>query len=585
MKLRSYHSKVLWLILAMYIASFSAWAAREGYYFPLDKIKPGMRGVGYTVVSGTKVEKFNVRFLNTLSGNGSVRNLIFVEVSGKILEPFGGIAAGMSGSPVFIDDQLVGAISYGFQNSDPRYGLVTPVEDMFRLWSYDREAGQQKLAWSKGSFLGTRGVVLGTSLHHPGWLSAQPVNMPLHISGVGERAYQHLTKVFASESLVPVRTPGGTYNSEKAQTPQMSPGSAVGVQLVRGDFQVTSIGTLTWISGDRFIAFGHPFMNRGNVDYYVTAAEIHKVMPSSLFPFKLGEPLGVIGRLSQDRGAGIAGHFGGEPLAVPVKVKVSETGRGAAEDFNFWVVHDENLFRGLSVAGGLEAVDRFLDRIGTGTSKVRVKVNGNGFDTIERTNVFFGQDIASASLKDFSKILELLLGNEYSAVRLSSIELEVQIDPVRKTARVVEASGTGNRKLLLGETLKLDVQIQPYRGKKEKIPVKITLPSDMPVGKYLLSIRGGNFQAAEEEKDDGKKVEEAYTGSNVKDLKGLINEFIAQPTNNMLVIEAFPLEGENAGDEKNAGEVPPSRQWTITTDYYLTGETQVNIEVTPQKAS
>lgn len=580
MKIQLFFRKALWVVLGVYIASFSVGAAKEPSYFPLSKLKPGMKGIGYTVVSGTKVEKFTVKFNKVLSGSGPVKNLILVEVSGKILEPFGGIAAGMSGSPVFINDKLVGAISYGFQNSDPRFGLVTPIEDMLRIWSYRDQQGPQRLAWVGGTYKGTQGVILGSSSRVPGWLSARPVAMPLCISGLGERTYQGLIKDLPIGNLYPMRTPGGTDNTDK--TPELLPGSAVGVQLVRGDYQVTAIGTLTWISGDRFLAFGHPFMNRGNVDLYVTGAEINQVMPSSLFPFKLGEPLGVVGRLNQDRAAGIAGVLGGEPLVVPVKVKVAEVGRGAAEDFNFWAVHDEGLLRGLAVAGGLEAVDRFLDRIGSGTSKVWMKINGLGFDTIERTNVFFGQDVASASLKDFSKILEILLNNEFNAVRISSMELEIWIDPVRKTARVGEAMGTGNRKLAVGESLKMEIQIQPFRGKREKVPVKITLPGDMPPGKYLLSIRGGNFQMAEEEKDESKKAEEAYIGSEIKDLKGLIKDFMAQPTNNMLVIEAFPL-GEAGGEGKNGEEMLPTRQWTFVTDYYLTGETQINIEVTPAK--
>lgn len=583
MKFQSWHRKALLLVFAIYIASFTAWATMDPIYFPIERIKPGMRGVGYTVVSGTKVEKFDVRFRKVLSGSGSVRNLIFVEVSGKILQPFGGIAAGMSGSPVFVDDKLVGAISYGFPNSDPRYGLVTPIQDMLRLWSNNQQDEDgQKLVWSDGDYLGVKGIVLGDSVGQQGWLSARPVTTPLCVAGLGERTYQSLITSLPMMHLHPMRISGGTYQNE--ESPELMPGSAVGVQLVRGDFQVTAIGTLTWIVGDRFLAFGHPFMNRGNVDYYVTAADISQVMPSSRFPFKMGEPLGIVGKLTQDRGAGIAGVFMKEPDVVPVRVRVSEAGRGSAEEFRFWAVHDENLLRGLAVAGGLEAIDRFLDRIGSGTSKVQMRIVGHNFGTIERTNVFYGQDVATASLKDFNRLLEILLGNEYNAVRVFGMDLEIEIDPVRKTARVEEAKGTGNRKLMVGESMAMDIQLQPYRGKKEKVPVKITLPKDMAPGRYILSIRGGNFQTAEEEKE-GKKAEEVFFGSNVKDLKGLINEFLSIPTNNMLVIEAIPLVEEGADDSKNLEAFSPVRQWAIPTDYYLTGETQVNIEIATGKTS
>lgn len=155
-----------------------------------------MTGTAYTVVSGAKIQPFQVKFLGVLSGDGAVQNLLLVQVSGKALEEFGGIAAGMSGSPVFVRGKLVGAIGYGFQNADPQYGLVTPIEDMMRLLEYNKSdrSQPQVFKWRQGGFAGSRGVVVGMRSPGPEWLEAKPVATPVCIAGLGERAYQSLVQ-------------------------------------------------------------------------------------------------------------------------------------------------------------------------------------------------------------------------------------------------------------------------------------------------------------------------------------------------------------------------------------------------------
>ena len=564
MRLDSRGRRIFFAIMFVCVISMTAWAADDSPFFPLSDIRPGMRGKGYTVISGTKVEEFSVKVLGVYPGQGPVRNYIFVRVYGKNVEDFGGIAAGMSGSPVFVRGKLLGAISHGMVNADPQYGLITPIEDMARIWSYEKKPSESIELISSHPFSQSK-------------LTARPVMTPMGISGLGERAFRELEQVFPNGLFQPMRVPGTKHKPTEGT--ELIPGSAIGVQLVSGDYEVTATGTLTWIDNEQFLAFGHPFLNKGTVDYFVTGAEVIQIIPSNTFPFKVAIPLQVVGRLSQDRGAGIAGHFRQVPQIVPVKFSVSELGRGRAEDFEFFAVHDHTLLRGLIIAGGLESVDRWLDRIGPGMAKVSFRLTGDDIQPIERTNIFFGQDVAASALKELNRFLDTLLTNEYTSVRLRKVEVEIEIDEQRRTARVDGASFDTEKQRVQGEKFQVKVQLQPYRREKTQVTLDIDLPENLPTGRYMLSVRGGSQGLVVEDKE-GENKDLFANPMEITDLNSLITYFTSQPTNNMIVVEAIPFDGATEGvDNSTSIEIP---KWSVSTEFYLSGETQMIFEVFPK---
>lgn len=582
MKERSILRRLTLLMGLFILVCLNALAAKESPFFPLSEVQPGMKGVAYTVIAGSKIESFSVKVLGVLAGSGSVKNLILIQVSGSALDGFGGIAAGMSGSPVYIKNKLVGAIGYGFQNADPQYGLVTPIEDMRRLLAKSRDDNDQKLTWVNGGFRGIHGVSLGGKYAGQGWLNGVPVSTPIGVSGLGERAFRNLSRLFPADQVQLFSF--GNSKDKKEKVEELLPGSAVGVQLVTGDYEVSAIGTITWVEAGQFLAFGHPFLNKGDVDYYVTGATIYRTIGSQSFPFKLGNTTSVIGRLRQDRSAGIAGVLGQSPEEVPVKISVSEN-TGKYRTFQFSVVQDETLMKGLIVAGTLEAVDKTLDRVGSGTAEVHLKVIGNGLDTIERTNLFFGPDVAAASLKDLNKLLDVILNNEFMNVRITNVEVEIKISPERKTARILNASIKDGRKFKPGDKFQVEVGFQTYRGGNGKSLLTVTLPDNLPPGHWLLSIHGGNGAAGVDEGKDGEKKDSEAAGDLNKftSLQDEIGDFLSQPTNNMLVLEAFSLNGESGGETGPGGDAPATVEnlrWTTPTGYFLTGESQITFEVT-----
>lgn len=574
---------------------------------PVSAIQPGMKGTGYTVVSGDKIESFSVKVIGLLKGSGSVRNFILIKVSGNIFGAEGGIAAGMSGSPVFIDNKLIGAIGYGIQNADPKYGLVTPIEDMLRLWSYPSLASVPKepVVFYRGGLEAYKGVTFSDAGHSPvsageeKWLQARPVTTPLFISGLGKRAFNRLCPTLTRENLLPVYTGlAATGSTRGNRNLSLKPGSAISVTLVDGDYEVKSIGTLTWIEDNRILAFGHPFFNSGPVDYGFGGAEILDTVTSKVFPFKIGIGYSPVGRITEDRGAGIAGVLDSAPEFIEVSVLVRGE-RGTKQDhYSFRVIQDEHLAPGLILAGIMDAVDRRLDRIGAGSAKVNFEIKGENISDLKRENFYYGADIAAASLYEISRLLQLLSVNEFKPVKLTSVSVEMEISSKRLSAKLLK-SDLPKEEFLPGEEFILYQRLLPYRGQEVKVPVRITLPEDMAPGKWILSTHGAVYDASVQEDNEEKKTEMA-TWEKTTSLEDLISEFLSIPANNQLVVEAIPL-GEHAGPEEEPaaaetdsgpetpveeflwfdedGETPENLMWTESTRYFLIGQHQTVITI------
>lgn len=243
--------------------------------FRPEEIRPGLRGIGKTVISGNTIEEFDVEVIGLVPQSPPLSHLVMVRVSGDAMDRSGGIAQGMSGTPVYIQGRLLGAIGYTYALTDHRIGLVTPAVDMFKI--YDS--------------------IPGNSLN----LSEEiiPVRSPLLVQGLNNRNLKYLQGALAVED---VQVMPALASTQLGATAPLEAGSMVGVQLLRGDFQVSSFGTVTHVQEDgRFIAFGHPFTHRGDVDFFASAAYVHYTMPSLEVPYKIVSLGSTIGNIEQDR--------------------------------------------------------------------------------------------------------------------------------------------------------------------------------------------------------------------------------------------------------------------------------------------
>jgi len=336
--------------LAILLAASAAAAAT--ITMPLSQVKPGMIGRGRTVFQGKIIEEFEAEILGVLENASPKRSIILARLKGHGLESTG-IVAGMSGSPVYIDGKLIGAVASGFAFSKEAIAGITPIEEMLAIGQAPEEprpavsspvviregASQEELAGAFAKAQAAAATDEGRSRQ-----SFAPLELPLVFSGFSAQAFEKV-RAFAPLGFRAVR--GGTEPQAPgtpgpAAEPALREGDAVGVQLLGGDLDVSAVGTVTYVDGNKVLAFGHPVYNLGHVDYAMTRAGVIAVMPSLESSFKLASVGPVIGRFSQDRTSGASGEIGTLPHLIPLNIGL-QTGPGARRDFKLKLISDKFL--------------------------------------------------------------------------------------------------------------------------------------------------------------------------------------------------------------------------------------------------
>lgn len=317
-------------------------------FFPLDQIKPGLQGTGLTVFSGYQPEEFQVEVVEVLRNFHPNRNLILVRLKGEKAE-YTGVAAGMSGSPIYFEGKLAGALSYSIAAfvKEPLAG-VTPIAEMLEI--IDREASRKHELAATYELGANKFLEMALGLEAPAWENFkpaqlfaqrqtlpqpfQPLLVPLNFSGLQPELLAQATELFKSAGFIAMS--GGSAQDETVTSADFVPGAGVGAVLVSGATDIDAIGTVTYRNGNKMLAFGHPFFNSGPVDLPISLAKILTVVPSELGAFKIGVSAKMLGALRQDRTTGIYGELGSVPRMAPMNVRyVDEAGNASDYEFQF----------------------------------------------------------------------------------------------------------------------------------------------------------------------------------------------------------------------------------------------------------
>ncbi|MGQ0550686.1 MAG: SpoIVB peptidase S55 domain-containing protein [Armatimonadota bacterium] len=562
-------------------------AAAASSWMPTAEVRPRMRGVARTVVRGTAVESFDIEVLSVIPGAGASGDLILVRASGPLIQKTGGIAAGMSGSPVFVNGRLVGAIGFGWAFADHSLGLVTPIESMLRALP-DRRADRrriERLALRDPVYIAGRRideVAIAPSLEvarrldrsESATVAMVPLAIPLLVSGLGPRAVQLLGAELGPLGVTPI---AGVAGGSTDARPDLVPGSAIGVQLVRGDLNVLSIGTLTYRQGDAMLAFGHPFLNRGRTGYLLTSAVIHDVVQSASFPFKIGSAGAPIGIVSEDRRAGIGGRVGTLPPMVGIRTVVTDGDRGGRTvTVGTRIVRDAQLGPLLALISALEAVDRALDRVGEGTARVRMTLRGRGLDgVVVRENVFYhSRDVGSAAMLELPEGLRLLFSNEFIRTTPVDVTIEVDVRQSRQTAAVIEAEVDRTR-VRRGDTVGVRVTLRPFQGAPETRTVEIAVPEAFPAGGATVLVRAGGRPMPEQGLPALLSLEplEPPAGSAADQLSA----FADRDRNTDIIVELIP--GAARFPDASGGTSARATRVRMPTPWVIRGRVQVPITV------
>lgn len=510
---------------------------------PLAHIKPGMRGTLKTVVEGTRVESFDVDILGVLPDLGPQGDLVLIRVSEELAARAGGIAAGMSGSPVYVGDRLVGAVGYGFPMTDHRLGLVTPIEHMMELYDHlEPAAAEPPLEPPLPDAVEEQEalpVPLEASLPEAVTVEeAVPIRTPVFAAGMSRRALQRLEEGLSRHGMTVSPLGAGSMAGDIPEKGTFEPGSAFTIQLARGDVDLYVAGTVTHVDGDRFIALGHPFTHRGETSYLASEAYVHYVVTNLLSPFKIVSPLGTVGSVRQDRGTGVAGRLGEDIPLVRMDVRVHDRDKGTEHVYQAELVQDEQWLTDLVAAVAFSGVDRALDRQGRGTARLRFRVDGDGLPRpVEWANLTFSEfDAAAVGLFELLDTVRVLMHNPFAPVRLTDIDVALEIEEARHTAEIERARPLP-RRVRAGDTVEVDVTLRPFRQEVIRKRVTLEVPEDAlpgPVGVVVRAGGWGSDPGTNHEQDQGESPDR------ITSLSGLLDRLDERERFNDLVVEFYP---------------------------------------------
>ena len=490
-------------------------AAADPRFMPIEEVRPGMRGTALTVFSGAEPEEFGVEILGVLPGfPGPRQSAIIARLSGPKAERTG-VFAGMSGSPVYVDGKLVGAIAFSFPFSKEPIAGITPIRQMIDIFERGRggersRQPQEPRAFSFTQLAATewkpslpKQAVTGAPLVAP--VSAgsplvpllgqqfQPIATPVVFGGISQEALQIFAPQLTANGLLPVAGAGGAAaitTLAKTNEKTLAPGTSVSVQLVRGDYSIAASGTVTFRDGDRIYAFGHPFLSLGAVDMPMTEASVVTVIPNTNNSFKLAVPGQMVGVMSQDRAAGIYGQLNHAPQMIPVSVRL-RTSRDRTETFNYEVANDSYLtplLLNLTIYNTIMSSERGL---GDATITVRGSINVAGQKPIEiDRRISADTNAAILAAGSVAQPASLLLSSGFEGVRIGGITLDIASTDVKHAATLdrITLDRTEARR---GDKVEIQAYVRTESGKQfvQRIPVEI--PADVPPGQILIFVGDG----------------------------------------------------------------------------------------------
>ncbi|MGZ4831288.1 MAG: SpoIVB peptidase S55 domain-containing protein [Terriglobales bacterium] len=460
---------------------------------PLSQVQTGMHGVAYTVFEGVTPEPMDVEVLGVMrNSNGPRGDIILVRLHGKKVE-YTGVVAGMSGSPVYIDNKLVGAIAFriGEFSKEPIAG-VTPIEEMLEINALDQTPAPDAQSETAGTVSTTRTNGPGVAKGLQGFANLlQPIETPLVFSGFTQDAISRFAPQFASAGIVPVMGAGSV--SDEKQPEPLEAGSAVSAILVRGDLNIAATCTVTYMDPQRLLACGHPLLQFGVVDLPMTKARVLATLPSPMNAFKIINTTESVGTFVQDRHTGILGRFNKEPEMIPVTLSIHGTNK--PKQFHYEVLNNSKL----TPVAIMATVYSALQGVNDGGEDVTYRMNGNisvnGYSQVHLQNMFAPSDgnqptalQAALSLGDrFGRIYQ----NPYDKAKVKGVELDFDIVHERRSAQL-ESARTDVTEARPGDEIVVESVLRPYRGERivRQVPVKI--PTSTPNGTLRILISDGN---------------------------------------------------------------------------------------------
>ncbi len=478
---------------------------------PLQQIRPGMKGIGKTIFENNEIDTFEVEVLDVVRNHFPGRHLIVARLSGDNVERTG-VASGMSGSPVYINNKLIGALAYriGTFMKEPIAG-ITPIEEMLDIFAKEeirelelptRPQFDQSMIQN---FLNPQAnqnfnlIELFAGQFEAGLNKIQPIETPLIFSGIHPQLQDMLNPQLKSAGFALLN--GGKTDMSIAQPNKpIEPGSAVGAVIINGDFDISAVGTVTYCDENRILAFGHPLFNSGPVNIPLAQSHIVTTLPSLFASNKYAVTTDIIGNIRQDRASGLLGVLGELSPTIPVHVAIASP-TFEKKNYNFNMLKDDSNYKTLPVFFWITLINTLTSaRLANGD--YALKLDGK-IELKDHTDVilddfyagggtgFFdasGGDAAEAAY-NVTMSLSALLVNEYETADVTNIDLKFKAIPGQKTARI-EKIYFSHREVSAGDTIAAMIYLRPYHGPLQEIKEKIMIPRNVSTDKLTLFIGG-----------------------------------------------------------------------------------------------
>ncbi|MFT3744315.1 MAG: hypothetical protein QM785_08465 [Pyrinomonadaceae bacterium] len=476
---------------------------------PLSEIREGMRGTSRTVFNGTRSEEFNVEIYGVVPGwIGPQQDIIIGKLSGgKAERTF--VFAGMSGSPVYVDGKLIGAISYSFPFAKEPICGITPIEQMSSVMESGRASAKPAAlkTFSYAELLADRwrpnlndiprspvasGFPSDSKLMAISGQTFTPISTPLYFSGISQQTLDTFSPELTRAGIVPVATTGGG--------PKIAPlkpfsettllgGDSVVVSLARGDVQIAAAGTVTLRDGDKIYAFGHSFFNLGSANVPMAESHVVTVVPNANNSFKLAVPDATVGSMTQDRQTGIYGTLGAEPKMLPVKVKLVNS-RGRVNEINFESVFDE-LLTPLIVNAGIGNVLNAQERgLGDTTIEITGEIKVKGEESIRVNRRFAGAQATALAAAAPAIPLSALLRANFEGLQVTGVDITMTARDGSKTGSVDRIT-VDRTTVKAGETVGLTVYERNEAGQINARKVALKIPENTAPGTVTLTVGDG----------------------------------------------------------------------------------------------
>jgi hypothetical protein len=464
--------------------------------FPLSEVRAGQHGVGRTVFIGNKIEEFQVEVLGVLENVGPRQSVILVRLSGGPLEKTG-VIQGMSGSPVYIDGRLLGAVALGFTFSKEPIAGIRPIEEMRAvggLPATKTPSQARASAQARASGTGRRDVPMESSVESMA-TSLVDLATPVSFSGFTSAALERFSPELKKLGLEPRQgvSSGGRLPSKMGNASALRGGDMIAVELLSGDMSIGAEGTVTEVDGNRVYAFGHRFLAVGNTELPFARAEVLALLPNLSSSFKISSPLQWMGTITQDRSTAIYGEIGRRAETVPIALTVQD-GRRPQLSYHMQMVNDRVLspfIVQMAVFSALDATERTL---GLGSYTVRGSVEfQNGVPPLKLDNTYAGDfNVPLQASSGVASPLAYIMGAGFDALKIKNITLAMEASE-RKRLLQIDQITASRKEVRPGEAVDLTVTFTGENGLEVDKTVRYTLPLGAPAGTWNFTVTDGAY--------------------------------------------------------------------------------------------